>query len=316
MMTVLRMGCFLALSACLPAQNPPQPAQTRQAAQPAITGAVQPAKAPEKVPDLPPNTVVLTIGGEKITLAQFNLMADALPEQSRAAAKGPQRQQFAEFLTQMIALAQEGKRKKLDETEAFKAALAYQIDNTLAGLTYTEMTKDLKPPDAELKKYYDEHQADMTQVHARHILIRFQGSPVPAKPEQKELTDAEALAKIQAIRKRIAGGEDFAEVAKKESDDTGSGANGGDLGTFGRGQMVPAFEEVAMATKPGELSEPVKTQFGYHLIKVESKTVKTFADVRADLEKQLGQTQIQKAVEDLVKKTPVVMDPAFFPPRK
>ena len=76
--------------------------------------------------------------------------------------------------------------------------------------------------------------------------------------------------------------------------------------------MVPAFEQAAFAMKPGDLSDPVKSQFGYHLIKVESKDVKPFADARPDLEKQLGQTTLQKAVEDMVKKTQVIQDPEYF----
>jgi parvulin-like peptidyl-prolyl isomerase len=116
------------------------------------------------------------------------------------------------------------------------------------------------------------------------------------------------------LRKRIVAGEDFAEVAQKESDDTASGAKGGDLGAFGRGQMIPVFEQAAFALQPGQLSDPVKSQFGYHLIKLESKDVKPFAEIRAGLENQLKQAQIQRAVDELVKKTPVVMDPAFFPP--
>ena len=133
------------------------------------------------------------------------------------------------------------------------------------------------------------------------------------KAGQKDLTDAEALAKAQSLRQRIQGGEDFAKLATQESDDTGSGANGGDLGTFRHGQMVPTFEQAAFAMKPGEVSEPVKTQFGYHVIRLESKDTKSFEEVRPDLERQLGPLQAQKVVEELVKQTPAVLDPEFFP---
>ena len=175
------------------------------------------------------------------------------------------------------------------------------------------MTKDNTPSEAELRKYYEEHKAEFEQVHARHILIRFQGSQLPIKPGQKDLTDAEALAKVQALKQRIQGGEDFGKVATQESDDTGSAANGGDLGAFRHGQMVPSFEQAAFALKPGELSEPVKTQYGYHLIKVENKDNKSFEEVRPDLEKQLAPALAQKAVDELVKKTPTVLEPEYFP---
>jgi parvulin-like peptidyl-prolyl isomerase len=126
------------------------------------------------------------------------------------------------------------------------------------------------------------------------------------------LSDEEALAKAQDLRKRLVAGEDFATLAKAESDDTGSGANGGGLGSFGHGQMVPAFDAAAYALKPGEISQPIKTQFGYHVIKVESRQMKTFEEARPDIEKRLGPQQSQKALEDLVKKSNAVLDPEFF----
>jgi len=164
----------------------------------------------------------------------------------------------------------------------------------------------------EARKYYEEHKQDWDTVKARHILVRFQGSPVPLRPGAKELSDAEALAKAQDLRKRLVAGEDFATLAKAESDDTGSGANGGDLGNFSHGQMVPAFEAAAYALKPGELSEPIKTQFGYHIIKVEGRQTKTFEEARTEVERHLGPAQSQKTLEDLVKKGAPVFDPEYF----
>jgi peptidyl-prolyl cis-trans isomerase C len=264
-------------------------------------------------PAVAPGKVVLTVGDVRITAAQFDALIDTLPEQSRAQFRGPGRTQLAQNLARMIVLAKEGQRLKLDESPAYKTQIEFQAENILAGLVFTQITKDNKPSEEDLKKYYEEHKAEFEQVHARHILIRFQGSPLPIKAGQKDLTDAEALAKMQALRQKIQGGEDFAKVAAQESDDTGSATNGGDLGTFRHGQMVPSFEQVAFALKPGELSEPVKTQFGYHLIKLESKDSKSFEEVRPDLERQLGPLQAQKAVDDLLKKTPAAFDPEYFP---
>lgn len=106
------------------------------------------------------------------------------------------------------------------------------------------------------------------QVHARHILIRF---PEVGEGKTQEQAEAEALARIQEIRRRIEAGESFADVAKEVSEDPGSKENGGDLGWFGRGRMVAEFEEAAFALEPGQISEPVKTAFGYHLIEVLEK---------------------------------------------
>lgn len=97
------------------------------------------------------------------------------------------------------------------------------------------------------------------QVRARHILVS-------VAPDASEADEQLALAKAISITQRLRNGEDFAELAQQFSDDTGSGAQGGDLGFFPRGQMVPEFEEAAFSLPIGEISEPVRSQFGYHII--------------------------------------------------
>ncbi len=127
-------------------------------------------------------------------------------------------------------------------------------------------------------------------------------------------SEAEALALAQELRQRILGGEDFATLAQEYSDDPGSAANGGDLGWFGRGMMVPAFEEAAFSLAVGEVSKPIKTDFGYHLIEVlekdpnHPKDASTLANERRQafqewLQEQVAATPIQRP-DDLVSKLP------------
>ena len=137
---------------------------------------------------------------------------------------------------------------------------------------------------------------------------------MPAVPGKPELSDDEAKAKAESIRKRIAGGEDFAKIAKEESDDTSSGEKGGDLGEFKKGMMVPPFETAAFALKPGELSEPVLTPFGYHIIQVQTHTVKTLADVKPEILAKLKPDVARKAVADLTDRTKVDISDSFFGP--
>jgi parvulin-like peptidyl-prolyl isomerase len=143
-------------------------------------------------------------------------------------------------------------------------------------------------------------------------LIRFKGSSVPLKPGEKDLTDEEALAKAKDIRAKILAGADFATLAKAESDDTGSGAKGGELGTFKRGQMVPAFDQAAFSVPVGQVSEPVKTQFGYHIIKITSRNARTFEDAKAQIEKELKPKLAKEALEQLKVHTPVALNEAYF----
>jgi parvulin-like peptidyl-prolyl isomerase len=204
----------------------------------------------------------------------------------------------------------------MNETGDYKTRAMFQDDNILAAMLVEQLGKDIQVSEADLRQYYADHKSEYEQVHARHILIRVQGSQVPVRPGQKDLTDAEALAKAQEIRKKIQDGADFGELAKLESDDIGSGSNGGDMPAFRRGQMVPSFEQAAFAMKPGDLSEPVKSQFGYHIILVVSHESKSFEDMKTELEGRVKpeQTQkaIDKAIEELQKSNPAVLDPEFF----
>jgi peptidyl-prolyl cis-trans isomerase C len=307
---VLPAACLLAQ---VPPSQAPKPASAPSPAQPPSGAVPIPLRIVPPEDTTPPDKVIITVGDRKITYAEYNRIIDSLPENYRAAARGASRKQFAENLVQMLALAQEGRRRKLDQSETYKTMVAYQNENILAGLVFAEIGKSVGTDEAEMKKYYDEHASDFEQAKASHILIRFQGSQVPVRAGQKDLTDAEALAKTQALLKRIKAGEDFAKLAQEESDDTGTGAKGGELGTFGRGQMVPAFDTAVFAMKPGELSDPVKTQFGYHIIKLESKTKVSYEEAKPSLEKKLGPAAQQKALDELVKKTPTSLDPDFFP---
>jgi parvulin-like peptidyl-prolyl isomerase len=267
-------------------------------------------------PQVPPDRVIVTVGDVKITAADFDRLTESLQPQARAAARGPQRKQFADWVAQVLTLSQEAHRRKLDESADFKLRAMFQDATLLANALAAQLIKDVQVPEADERQYYESHKSEFWQVHARHILIRFQGAGGAAKPGQKELTDAEALAKAQDLRQKIQGGADFAELAKAESDDTGSGANGGDLGQFHHGQMVAPFEEAALKLKPGEISEPVKSQFGYHIIRVESHDTRSFEEVRPELEARLKPQQNQKvytqAIDDLQKANPPVFDPEYF----
>ena len=311
-MKSLQLLLFLTPLACLLAQTPPasQPAPAASPKPPAV--ALQPPAPP--APHVPPETVVLTIGDEKITAAEFDHMIDMIPEQYRERMRTSGRRQFAENVIRLKIMSQEGHRLKIEDTPAYKNQLAFQAEQILANQYYQDLTAKTKVDEATARKYYDEHKSDYLQLKARHILIRFKGSSVPLKKDEKELTEEEALAKAQDIRKKLVDGGDFDALAKAESDDASSGAKGGDLGTFGHGRMVPAFEEVAFKIPVGEISEPVKSQFGYHIIKVESRQEKSFVEVRAEIERKLDGEAVQKAMADLKEATPVVMNPDYFGP--
>lgn len=184
--------------------------------------------------------------------------------------------QYAEYMERMD--KQEEAKAFFEENGIDESFIKNQIKTDLYMMKFQEEAiKELNITDGKLQKYYDEHIDDYrdVQVKASHILV----------DTEKEAKDI--LAKIHA-------GEDFAELAKKYSKDPGSGSQGGDLGYFPKGMMVPEFEEVAFSLKNGEVSEPVKTTFGYHIIKVMDKKdeLKKFEEVKETIRRDLSEQAI------------------------
>jgi len=153
----------------------------------------------------------------------------------------------------------------------------------------------------DVQRYYEDNQQQYStpeQVRASHILLKTEGKDDAAV--KKEAADLSAKAKA---------GADFADLAKKFSQDESNNSKGGDLDFFGKGQMVPEFDTVAFAMKPGEISDPVKTQFGYHIIKLTDKkaaTKRPLTEVQAQIEDQIkwqrAQDEAQKTADDLASK--------------
>ncbi|MBI1920439.1 MAG: peptidylprolyl isomerase [Geobacter sp.] len=173
-------------------------------------------------------------------------------------------------------------------------------DIVINKLLEKELTPTVKVTDEDLKKFYDENKEKFKtgeMVKASHILV---GVDEKATAEEK----TKSKEKAEAILKRVKGGEDFAEVAMKEST-CPSGKQGGDLGSFGKGQMVPPFEKVAFSLKPGEISDVVETQFGYHIIKLTEKREAGYMkieDVKERLQEYLMNQKRSKAFGDFLEK--------------
>jgi peptidyl-prolyl cis-trans isomerase C len=280
----------------------------------------QPAKPPAAPPVaaapavVPPDAVVLTVGTEKLTRAQFEELLSALPDNMRAAAAapGPGRRQVGEQIAELKSIAIEARKRKVDQAPGVQQLIAIQTDNVLASALAKRISDEIKADEPALKTYYDAHKNEYEQVKASHILIRFQGSRVPLKPNQKDLTEAEALAKATEIRKKLVAGGDFAAIAKAESDDAGSGAQGGSLGSFPHGAMVGPFDQAAFSLPVGQISEPVKSPFGYHIIKVEEHKTKTFEEARPDIEKQMKPQLTREAMDRIKKQQTVDINGAYF----
>jgi len=254
--------------------------------------------------------VIISAEGVQVHKSEFEGALKSLPAEYQQFAQGPGKRQFADDYIRMKLLAQEGMKAGLDKDPEVTNQLALLKENLIAQAELKKMDAALKVSDADLQKYYDAHKNEYEEVKARHILIAFKGSPA-AQAGKKELTEDEAKAKAEDIRKQIQGGADFAALAKKESDDTGSGAQGGDLGSFTKGQMVPEFEKAAFAAKPGELTPVVRTQYGFHVIQVQEHGYTPLEQLKPTLEKSQKDAKMRAALDDL--KSKAVYSETYFP---
>ncbi|PBB88380.1 peptidylprolyl isomerase [Mesorhizobium sp. WSM3876] len=233
-----------------------------QETKPAQPDTAAPAAAP-----VDPNAVVATINGEKLTEADLALAEGELSQQF---AQLPPEQRRAAALSAAIEIRVMAKKaidSGLDKDADFQRRMAFLQQRALHGEV---VEKDVvgKVTDAEIRARYDQEIANtppVNEIHARHILVK---------------TKEEA----EAIIKQLDGGADFQKLANEHTSDPSGKTSGGDLGWFGPGQMVPEFDKAAFALEVGKYSkEPVQSQFGWHVIKVEDKRAKqppAFDDVK------------------------------------
>lgn len=200
--------------------------------------------------------ILATIGEIVITDAEVDAFIANMPKEQQMYASHPQfRKQCLDQIISVYLYAKMAEEEKLDETEEFKKIMESARKDILAQLAMNKTLKEITITEEECKKFYEENPQHFTKgatVEAKHILVK----------EEEE---------CNAILEAIVKGEKEFEAAAAEFSTCPSGKQGGSLGEFGRGQMVPEFEEAAFAAEIGHVVGPVKTQFGYHLIKVEAK---------------------------------------------
>ena len=195
--------------------------------------------------------------------------------------EGPARQKYVlDYLIDLRLAAGKAKTDKLDQGADFTRRLSYYHDKLAMESLLSQVGKAAATDEAEHKAYDDAAKANppVEEIHARHILLP---------------TEDEAKAALERIKK----GEDFAKVATELSKDPAG--DGGDLGWFTKDRMVPEFADAAFKLQPGQISDPVKSQFGWHVIKVEERRMRTFPPFE-ELKDQAARFVAQKAQSDLI----------------
>jgi len=230
--------------------------------------------------------VVATVNGKKITADLLDKVMQQAPAGTPVTDPAAKRG-VLEKLIEVEVVAQEAEKEGLADTDEFKLNMEMLKKQQLyVSLMKKDIIDAVKVTPEEVKAAYEKDKAKYAtseEIQASHILV-----------------DTEDEAK--KIKEQLDKGADFATLAKEKSK-CPSAPRGGDLGSFGRGRMVPEFEKAAFALKVGEISAPVKTQFGWHIIKVTgTKPAKTkeFDEVKAEIEQKLLQEKQKKAYDDLM----------------
>ncbi|WP_298258461.1 peptidylprolyl isomerase [Bradyrhizobium sp.] len=230
------------------------------------------------------NPVLAKVNGSEIHQSDVNLAEEELGPSLAQMDPSAKKENVLAFLIDMKIVAKAAEDKKIEDRPEFKARLDFArnrllMDNLLASEGKAAVTDDA------MKKVYDEAAKQIQgeqEVHARHILVE---------------TEDEA----KAIETQLKNGADFATLAKAKSKDPGGASDGGDLGFFTKDQMVPEFSAVAFSLEPGKISDPVKSQFGWHVIKVEEKRNRKAPDF-AQVKPQIENYVTRKAQADYVAK--------------
>ncbi len=235
--------------------------------------------------------VVAKVNGTTITEADMRFANAEIGAQLGDIPENVKRRALAEYLIDNALFAEAAIAAKIAADPAFEEQMQY-VRRRLLREQYFEKQLKGAISEADAKKIYDQRVAQLkseNEVAARHILV------------DNEEKAKEILAKIKA-------GGDFAALAKENSTDTGSKEQGGFLGYFGRGQMVPEFEKAAFTMIKGQVSEPVKTNFGWHIIKLEDRRRKpppSFNEVKETILNSLAVLKAQEVVGALRKKADV-----------
>ena len=251
---------------------------------PAVSGCSKnSSNSSSEAPASASDPVIARVNGVDITQGDLALAEEDVGSEMQAVSPEAKREQLISYLADIIMVTQAADKKNLADNPDFKRRLAFLRNKLLMGYELQQEAKTAVTDEA-LHQTYDEavkSMAGQEEVRARHVLV-------------------ESEDEAKALLEQLKNGADFATLAKEKSKDPGA-AEGGDLGYFTKDQMVPEFADVAFKMYPGQLSNPVKTQFGWHVIKVEDRRTKQppeFDKVKDQIEAFLA----RKAQTDFISK--------------
>jgi foldase protein PrsA len=241
-----------------------------------------------------------------------------MPPQFRTFYSEAGRSKLAELLVSTELLVREAKKRRLETRPDVQLQISIATDSILSNAAKLELQKEMKVTDTELQKYLDDHKSQFEEARARRIVIRSKTS-VPwdqSKSPDQLPEDSAARAIADDLRKQLAQGADFEELAAKYSGDSLSSGRGGDLGFNRRGSrthmIVPPLEEKIFSMEPGTISEVMQTALGYEIVKLEEKRVPKVGDIRKELEQLVFTQKSEDVLKEFKSREKIQVDEKFF----
>jgi peptidyl-prolyl cis-trans isomerase C len=264
----------------------------------------------------PKDRVVITVDDQTMKGADVEKFIDSLPPQYRAYYRGPGRAQLPQYLVQMKVLMEEAQKDNLQDLPDVKEAISIATGSILADAERKHLEGKIQVTDKEIEDFYQKKKPELEEVRLRHIVLATDtrsidlpgGFGVPPLPE------AEARKKLEDFRKQLAGGADFAQLAKTNSADLATANSGGDMGYLNRQNLLPPLANAAFALNPSQVSDVISTPYGVEIIKVEDRRTKPLSQVRQGLITEIRRTKSDQSFQEELARHKIVVDKAFFAP--
>jgi len=271
-------------------------------------------QAPAQTTSTPPDSVVAILDGKKMTAAEIKALLAILPPQSQQNFKRDPRG-FLNQLGMMRKMSEMAVQSKLDQQSPYKEQLEFNRHVLLFNAQSNETLNHTLVTAEDQKKYYAANPDQYAQVKVKVIYISFGASGSAADAQgRKVLTEAEAKTKIEKILSSLRAGADFVKLAKQHSEDADSVAKDADFGTIRRSDKLPdEIKTAVFATKPGQVSEPVRQPNGFYLFRVEESGMRPYDEVKDEIFTQIQQARFAEWMDKMRKSVDVkIENEAFF----
>lgn len=269
-----------------------------------------------------PDTVVITVGDLKLTAGEVEKIVASLPPQNRQYFSSPSgRPQLADFLVRTKLFVREAEKRHFEDREDIKRSMTLFRESLLSREVEKELVKEIKVTDDEAKQFLEANSGSFDQARVRRIVVRSASTSqfyADGKPSDQLPSDEQAKAKAEDIRKKIAEGADFEEMAAKFSDDPMTSGKGGDLGYVRRVNkdprvlLTPPMLDAMFALKAGEVSQVIQTPFGFEMFKLEEVKSPKLEEVRQEVDNAVRQQKYEASYQEMKARSAVTVDEAYF----